>query len=437
MTDPARIVQRTYLVLTLLTTLAASFIWGINTLFLLDAGLSNAEAFAANAFFTVGQVLFEVPTGVVADARGRRFSYVLGAGTLLLSTLLYLVMWQVHAPLLGWAIASILLGLGFTFFSGATEAWLVDALRATGFTGNLERVFGRAQTISGAAMLVGSVSGGLIAQVTNLGVPYLFRAAMLGVTLVVALRFMHDLGFTPERGVGPAKAVRNVVRGAVDGGFRNPPVRWLMLAAPFTAGTGIYVFYAAQPYLLGLYGDKTAYGIAGLAAALVAGAQIVGGLAVGSVRRLFKRRTDALLLGGVLNVVLLGLIGLTNSFIVALVLLAGWSLVFAMESPLRQAYINGLIPSEQRATVLSFDSLMGSAGGVVAQPALGRTADVYGYPTTYVVSAVIQALAVPFTILARREKASSDPISEGPEPLPEGVAAEHANPVAVGPEPPR
>jgi len=53
-----------------------------------------------------------------------------------------------------------------------------------------------------------------------------------------------------------------------------------------------------------------------------------------------------------------------------------------------------------------------------------------------VVSAVIQALAVPFTFLARREKASSDPISEVPEPLPEGVAVEHANPVAVGPEPP-
>lgn len=58
--DPsaARTVERTYLVLTLLTTLAASFIWGINTLFLLDAGLNNAEAFAANAFFAAGQVLF-------------------------------------------------------------------------------------------------------------------------------------------------------------------------------------------------------------------------------------------------------------------------------------------------------------------------------------------------------------------------------------------
>ena len=184
MTDAARRVQRVYLLLTLLTTLAASFIWGINTLFLLDAGLSNTEAFAANAFFTLGQVIFEVPTGVVADTRGRRFSFLLGAATLLVSTLLYLVMWQVHAPFWGWAIASILLGLGFTFFSGATEAWLVDALAATGFKGNLESVFGRAQTVGGAAMLVGSVAGGVIAQVTDLGVPYIVRPAMLGVTLV-------------------------------------------------------------------------------------------------------------------------------------------------------------------------------------------------------------------------------------------------------------
>src|SRR4029079_4362969 len=101
--------------------LASSFIWGINTIFLLDAGLSNAEAFAANAFFTLGSVIFEIPTGVVADTRGRQFSYVLGAVTLIVSTALYLVMWQIHAPLVGWAIASILLGLRFHFFSRGPE----------------------------------------------------------------------------------------------------------------------------------------------------------------------------------------------------------------------------------------------------------------------------------------------------------------------------
>ncbi|HET9265036.1 MAG TPA: hypothetical protein VFO14_18440 [Vicinamibacterales bacterium] len=94
----ARRVQRVYLVLLLLHTLAASFIWGINTLFLLDAGLTNAQAFAANAFFTAGLVLFEVPTGVVADMRGRRLSYLLGTLTLALSTLLYLLMWRISAP---------------------------------------------------------------------------------------------------------------------------------------------------------------------------------------------------------------------------------------------------------------------------------------------------------------------------------------------------
>jgi len=416
-TSTARTVERTYLLLTLLTTLAASFIWGINTLFLLDAGLSNTEAFAANAFFAVGQVIFEIPTGVVADTRGRRFSFLLGAATLLFSTLLYLVMWQIRAPFIGWALASIVLGLGFTFFSGATEAWIVDALGATGFSGSLETVFGRAQTVGGAAMLTGSVLGGVVAQATDLGVPYLLRAAMLGVTLVVAWWFMHDIGFKPRKGANPVSEVKLVLDGAIEGGWRNPPVRWLMLAAPFSSGVGFFTFYAMQPYLLQLYGDKEAYSIAGLAAAIVAGAQIVGGLIVPWVRRLFKRRTDALILGTVANVVLLVFIGWTSNFAVALVLLAAWGMVFAIEGPLRQAFINGVIPSQQRATVLSFDSLMGSIGGAVAQPALGKVADVYGYGPSYVVSAVVQAISIPFVILARREHASSDPIVGDAEPM--------------------
>ena len=408
--EHARAVERTYLTLTLLSTLASSFIWGINTIFLLDAGLNNAEAFAANAFFTLGMVLFEIPTGVFADTRGRQFSYLLGAATLLVSTLLYLVMWQIHAPLWGWAIASILLGLGFTFFSGATEAWLVDALHATGFQGHLEHVFGRAQTVTGAAMLGGTVAGGLVAQATNLGVPYIIRAAMFGVTLLVAWRFMRDIGFSPDREASAVTAVRNVLRGSIDGGLRNPPVRWLMLAVPFTAGTGIYIFYAAQPYLLELYGDPTAYSIAGLAAAIFAGVQIAGGLLVPYLRRLFRRRTDALLIGGALGIAFLAVLGLKPGFVVALALLAAWSLIGAVTRPMRSAFLNDVIPSQQRATVLSFDSLMGSAGGVVAQPVLGRVADASGYAASYLISAGVQLVALPLVFLARLEKAPSDPI---------------------------
>src|ERR687885_671997 len=105
----ARAVQRTYLVLLLGNTLAASLIWGINTILLLDAGLSNLEAFAANAFFTAGMVLFEVPTGIVADTVGRRASYLFGTVTLAVATLLYVLLWQIGAPFAAWAAVSMLL----------------------------------------------------------------------------------------------------------------------------------------------------------------------------------------------------------------------------------------------------------------------------------------------------------------------------------------
>ena len=64
-----------------------------------------------------------------------------------------MLLWQIEAPFWAWALASLALGLGFTFFSGAAEAWLVDALTATGYTGQLETVFGRGQMCPGAAML--------------------------------------------------------------------------------------------------------------------------------------------------------------------------------------------------------------------------------------------------------------------------------------------
>ncbi len=403
-------ILKTYVTLTLLSTLASSFIWGINTLFLLDAGLSITQAFAANAFFTLGQVIFEVPTGVVADTLGRRMSYLLGSATLFASTILYLLMWQIHGPFWGWALSSVLLGLGFTFFSGATEAWLVDGLNATKYEGTLESAFAKGQIAMGTAMLSGTIAGGVIAQATNLGVPYILRAVMLGLTFLVAFILMRDVGFTPRRSASVVKEMRSVLRASLDYGVGNPPVRWMMLAAPFSAGVGIYAFYAMQPYLLELYGQSKSYAIAGLAAAIVAGTQIVGGFIAPHVRKAFRRRTTVLIFGTVASASALLAIGLAANFWIALILLAGWAVIFAATMPVRQAFLNELIPSAQRATVLSADNLLSSSGGVVVQPALGRIAEAWGYSTSYVVGAGIDLLALPFIMLARRERASSDPI---------------------------
>jgi hypothetical protein len=67
-----------------------------------------------------------------------------------------------------------------------------------------------------------------------------------------------------------------------------------------------------------------------------------------------------------------------------------------------------MIPSQQRATIISFDSLMNSTGGVWSQPVLGRAADAWGYAPSYLLGAGFSALALPFLALSRRENAAAD-----------------------------
>ena len=216
-----------------------------------------------------------------------------------------------------------------------------------------------------------------------------------------------------------------------------PAVKWLMLEVLFTGGVGIYAFYALQPYLLELYGDPEAYSIAGLVAAIVAGAQILGGLAAPRIRRLFHKRTSALIVTAGSSTLVLALIGTIDSFYWVLGLIVVWGLLFAATMPIRQAYLNAMIPSQQRATILSFDSLMGSVGGVWAQPGLGKAADAFGYGPSYLISAGISALAVPFLALSRKQGNPADTVTGvtggGPEDTLQET--ETAPPVPAGIDP--
>lgn len=415
-------VQRTYLVLLLLQTLAASLIWGINTLFLLDAGLSITEAFVANAAFTAGMVIFEVPTGVIADTFGRRTSFILGAATLLVTTAAYLGLWYVEAGIGWWILVSALIGLGFTFFSGATEAWLVDALHATGFEGGVETVFGKGQAVAGAATLVGTISGGFLGQI-NLGLPYVVRSILLLAVIAAAWAWMHDLGYEPKKGVAIVPQVKGILRSSIIHGFGNPPIRMFMFASPFMYGVGIWIFYAFQPYLLELFGDPDATYLAGIAAAVFAVAQMVGGSAVKLVRRVVSTRSGVIITEVVIGALGLVVVGLAENlpipigFWLAIGVLTLINLVTAVAYPMQQAYMNGCIPSEQRATVLSFVSLTGNVGGVVVQPALGRVADVYSYGTGYIAAGAIYGLALPFIVGVRRMRLRADRLTDEPTPV--------------------
>ncbi len=79
----SRRILASYFIIAGLYTLAAALIWGVNTLFLLDAGLDIFGVFIANAAFTAGSVVFEIPTGVLADTRGRRVSHLISVAILM------------------------------------------------------------------------------------------------------------------------------------------------------------------------------------------------------------------------------------------------------------------------------------------------------------------------------------------------------------------
>ena len=85
---PGRVI-RSYYAVAGLYTLSAAMIWGVNTLFLLDAGLDIFGVFLANGAFTAGMVVFEIPTGVLADTRGRRVSFLLSVAILIFTTVAY------------------------------------------------------------------------------------------------------------------------------------------------------------------------------------------------------------------------------------------------------------------------------------------------------------------------------------------------------------
>ena len=137
----------------------------------------------------------------------------------MVGTLAYVAISVSGGGLALFSIASLVLGIGFCFYSGAVEAWLVDALRATGYDGQLDPIFARGSMVSGVAMLIGSVGGGLLGAI-DLAWPYVLRAGLLVVVFVVAFRVMHDIGFTP-RTTTLSRASRRSAQGAA----RQPDVR--------------------------------------------------------------------------------------------------------------------------------------------------------------------------------------------------------------------
>jgi MFS family permease len=420
--DPAAVI-RTYLVVHGLFTLSASLIWGVNTLFLLEAGLNIFEVFVANAVFTAAMALFEIPTGVLADTRGRRVSFLASSSVLLIGTLAYVGVAAIGGGVILFSAASIVLGLGYTFYSGAVEAWLVDALRAVGHEGDLDPVFARASMVSGAAMVIGTVGGGVLGML-DLAWPYLVRSALLAAAFAVGFTTMHDIGFTPRtlRWSKVFSEMRTVGRAGITYGIRTQPVRLLMAVTFLHFGFFSWAWYAWQPYFLELLG-RDAVWVAGVIAALSALAGILGNSLVKRFCRPGTRRTTVLISASAVFAATMIGVGVVQMFWVAVPLFLVGGVAMGLFGPVEQTFLHSVIPSEQRATLVSFDSLVGSVGSIGGQTGLGYLSQVRSIPAGFVVGGAVTVLALPILGRLRDLREKADTVAGAPEALPVPEAA--------------
>jgi hypothetical protein len=321
---------------------------------------------------------------------------------------------------------SVFLGLGFTFYSGAVEAWLVDALKATNYEGELEHVFARAGMITSALMLIGTVGGGFLGSI-DLAIPYVVRALLLAVVTGWAYLYMHDIGYTPRAmtlAAIPAE-MRKVARESITHGWQKLPVRLIMLVTFVQGLYFIWGFYATQPYFLDLLGQPDAIWVSGVVTAVASLIGIVGNWLVARFMTRFRLRTTILIGASALITASTIGVGLVDSFWLAVPLFMLGTLAFNIFTPVKQAYLHLIIPSAQRATVISFDSMLSSAGGVVGQTGLGYLSREQGIASGFIVGGAATVLGIPFLLRLRGLGDSADvikssqelPLSVVPEPM--------------------
>jgi MFS family permease len=262
-------------------------------------------------------------------------------------------------------------------------------------------VFARGAMVTGAAMLLGTVGGGLLGQI-DLSLPYAARAILLVAVFVVAFVTMRELGFTPRtlRVSAVPREMRRVARNSLSFGWHTRSVRLLMSCSFLQWGFISWGFYAWQPYFLEFLGDQWIWA-AGMFAALVSLSMILGNTLVNWFGQFCGRRSTLLLwAAGIQTVSAVG-VGLADSLWLASALFLITTGTFGVTGPVKQAYLHQVVSSEHRASVISLDSMIGNAGGVVGQTGLGYLSRVRSIPDGYVVGGLATVLALPLLAMLR------------------------------------
>jgi MFS family permease len=348
--------------------------------FVQEVGMNPLELVLVGTVMELTIFLFEIPTGVIADTYSRRLSIVIGWTVMGLGLVLAGLVAEVWAVWAGWAIW----GLGYTFTSGAEQAWITDEVGSE----RVGRIFARAHQFGYVGGLVGIGASVAIASV-DLGLAVAAGGALASAFGVFAALTMPETGFRRRPASERESALRELRTTAVNGGrfVRAQPVLLMVIGIFFFAGASTESFDRLwQAHVLenvglpGLGGlDQVVwFGIIGVVSSLL------GLVATQRLVRRFERSGQeglARILFAVTAVQLGAVVvfALAGTFVLAVGAVWLYYLTRSVASPVEQTWINEQITdSSVRATVISMTGQSDAIGQVAGGPALGGIATVFG-----------------------------------------------------------
>ena len=364
-------------------------------------GLSPFQLVIMGTVMELTLVLFEMPTGVVADVYSRRRSVLIGT-TVIGASLLLQGLWPAFWPTL---LAQVVWGIGYTFVSGALQAWITDEVGEDA----VQPVFTRGVQLGLGFTIGGTLLAGVVGQV-DLRLPMICAGTgyvlLAGVLLVV----MPETAFQPvpsseREGWG---RFSTVVRRSITVARRRPLIRGFAIVALLVGMSSETVdrLWVARilesftlPPLAGSSGTALWFSLFALIGTLVS---LLASLLA---NRLAKRHLRALHPGGLLAMLVLvqaaGVVAfaLVGSVVVALAALWISDACRALAEPVQAAWLNRGLDSRSRATTLSLIGQMDALGQVAGGPPLGALATRASIPVGLVASALVLVPAA--AILAR------------------------------------
>lgn len=365
------------------------------------AGLSGMQLVLVGTTLEVVILLFEVPTGIVADAYSRRLSIIIG---FFLMGIGFLV--EGSFPFFSMILLTqVLWGIGYTFTSGATQAWLSDEIGEE----NANRAFLRGNQFD----LVGALIGMLIAiPLGNIAVNIPLLAggsAVVGIAVLLML-FMPENGFKPTR-----PEDRNSFQHMGDifkKGFstvRSRPVLLSVLGIGFIYGLysegwdRLWVKYLVDNFTLPSVFGMNEVAFFGL---LRAGGMVLSILVARQVeKRLDANHAPSIARAMLWITVLLSAAILTFAFspLLAISIMAVMlvSITRNVMEPLYNAWINQRLDSDTRATVISMSGQVDAIGQITSGP-VAALISLSSVRAAITVASLLLAPALPLIARANR-----------------------------------